>query len=227
MFIDFIFPGQVPLEISFIVRLLAAGICGAIIGIERKNRFKEAGIKTHSVVAIASALFMLISKYGFTDIYIQYGVIPDAARIAAQIIPGISFLGAGMIMTKGYSVSGLTTAAGIWATAGIGMAIGGGMYFLGLTATIVLVLFQLLFHSRIVRKSMRSFEFVTVEMDDVPIEPLFAKLEADKCEVVASKVTKQDGGIHIELTINRTVVSRQTSIHSTLQHIDGIRSIEI
>jgi hypothetical protein len=74
---------------------------------------------------------------------------------------------------------------------------------------------------------MRSFEFVTVEMDDVPIEPLFAKLEAEKCEVVASKVTKQDGGIHIELTINRTIISRQTSIHSALQNVQGIRSIEI
>ncbi len=139
---------------EFFLRVLVACVCGGIIGYERSKRFKEAGIRTHIIVCCASAMIMIISKYGFADLEGFEGAegffagthTTDPARLAAQIVTGISFLGAGVIFHNGNAVKGLTTAAGIWATAGIGMAVGAGMYPLGLFVTLVISLIQLLMH---------------------------------------------------------------------------------
>ena len=130
-------------QLELIIRLLLAGVCGCLIGYERKNRNKEAGIRTHIIVAIASCLMMEISKYGFEDI----GKF-DGARLAAQVVSGIGFLGAGMIFVHKNSVKGLTTAAGVWATSGIGMAVGAGMYIIGVVTTVIIFVFQILFHKK-------------------------------------------------------------------------------
>ena len=118
-------------QIGYVLRIFFAGICGLMIGIERRNRLKEAGIRTHLIVALGSALMMIVSKYGFFDLQGHSFLRADASRIASQIVSGIGFLGAGMIIWHHRTVSGLTTAAGIWATAGIGMAIGAGLYGVG------------------------------------------------------------------------------------------------
>ena len=128
-------------ELICMLRIIIASICGLIIGFERKIRQKDAGIRTHTIVALGSALIMTVSKYGFGDT--EAG---DAGRIAAQIVSGIGFLGAGMIMYRRDMIRGLTSAAGIWATAGIGMAIGAGMYFTGIACTFLLVAIQFLLH---------------------------------------------------------------------------------
>lgn len=107
---------------------------------------KVPGVRTHVVVALASALFMIVSKYGFVDILGRQGVALDPSRIAAQIVTGISFIGAGTILVRQQQVSGLTTAAGVWATAAIGMAVGAGMYFVGILTTAFLFIVQMLFH---------------------------------------------------------------------------------
>lgn len=135
-------------ELLYILRMVIASICGFVIGLERKNRAKEAGIRTHCVVACASALMMIISKYGFADLPVGVDGIrgADSARIAAQVVSGIGFLGAGMIFVHKNTVTGLTTAAGIWATSGVGMAIGAGMYIVGISATAIILLVQMLFH---------------------------------------------------------------------------------
>lgn len=130
------------------LRIITAGICGSIIGAERSNRSKSAGVRTHCIVAIGAALMMAISKYGFSDTVAgELGMRgADGARIAAQVVSGIGFLGAGMIFVHKNSITGLTTAAGIWATSGIGLAMGAGMYVLGVLATAAVVTAQLLFH---------------------------------------------------------------------------------
>ena len=138
--------------LDFMLRILVACACGFALGIERSHRFKEAGVRTHMIVCSAAALMMIVSKYGFADltssesmgIYGTHGT--DPARIAAQVVSGISFLGAGMIFKNGNNVKGLTTAAGIWATAGIGLAIGSGMYALGIFSTVVIAGIQMLMH---------------------------------------------------------------------------------
>jgi putative Mg2+ transporter-C (MgtC) family protein len=118
------------------LRLLLAGIFGAVIGFERTSKRKEAGIRTHFLVALGSALIMIVSKYGFNDI-IGNHIALDPSRIAAQVVSGIGFIGAGMIIFQRETVRGLTTAAGLWATAGIGLAVGAGMYWISLSVTIL------------------------------------------------------------------------------------------
>ncbi len=102
-------------------------LLSAAVGLEREIRQKSAGLRTHTLVGVGAALFMLISKYGFTDVLIPREVVLDPSRVAAQIVSGIGFLGAGLIFVRRDSVRGLTTAAGIWVTAAIGSAAGAGL----------------------------------------------------------------------------------------------------
>lgn len=137
--------------IDFFIRIIVACLCGAAIGFERSKRLKNAGLRTHIVVCCAAALMMIVSKYGFMDLSTANGFLSgtrgaDPARIAAQVVSGISFLGAGVIFKHGASIKGLTTAAGIWATAGIGLAIGAGMYVIGLFSMVLVVVVQYVMH---------------------------------------------------------------------------------
>ncbi len=131
-------------ELWCILDILLAGLLGFLIGLERKLRSKEAGIRTHTIVCLASAMFMVISKYAFGADNEKF----DAARVAAQIIPGIGFLGAGIIVYRKNVIHGLTTAAGVWATAGVGMACGGRLYIVAVTSAALLIAFQFLFHTK-------------------------------------------------------------------------------
>lgn len=124
---------------DFILRLIVASCFGALIGLDREYRAKEAGLRTHFLVCLGSALFMLVSQHGFRDTVNTPGVALDPSRIAAQVVSGIGFLGAGTIIIQKQFVRGLTTAAGLWATAAIGLVIGGGMYYIGI-AGVILVL---------------------------------------------------------------------------------------
>lgn len=135
-------------ELQYIIRLVIAAVCGALIGYERKNRSKVAGVRTHCVVACASALMMILSKYAYSDVMAMYGDLMkiDPSRIASGVVSGVGFLGAGMIFVQKHTVTGLTTAAGIWATSGIGMAIGAGMYLIGGAATLIILLIQVILH---------------------------------------------------------------------------------
>ena len=116
---------------DFILRLFVAGILGAVVGLDREYRAKEAGYRTHFLVSLGSALIMVVSQYGFQDVILENSVSLDPSRVAAQVVSGIGFIGAGTIIIQKQFVRGLTTAAGIWATAGIGLAVGSGMYEIG------------------------------------------------------------------------------------------------
>lgn len=122
---------------EFILRLFIAGILGSIIGLDREYRAKEAGYRTHFLVSLGSALIMIVSQHGFSEILDTPNVNLDPSRIASQVVTGIGFIGAGTIILHKQIVRGLTTAAGIWATSGIGLSIGAGMYELGISATIL------------------------------------------------------------------------------------------
>ncbi|MCZ6943538.1 methyltransferase [Bacillus mycoides] len=151
------------LHIDFIIRIGVAGLLGAIIGIEREIRSKEAGLKTHFLVAVGSALIMVVSKYAFSDIVFEEHMALDPSRIAAQVVSGVGFLGAGTIIIQKQAVKGLTTAAGLWATAGIGLAIGAGMYVVGIGA-MILVLIGLEIVSRIFKVQFLFPQNITVQM---------------------------------------------------------------
>ncbi|WP_443722404.1 MgtC/SapB family protein, partial [Ruthenibacterium lactatiformans] len=143
------FTGNMPATLfgECLLRIFLAALCGLVIGFERKARLKEAGVRTHLIVALGAALITIVSKYGFFDLALfAEGIKADPTRIAAQIVSGVGFLGAGMIFMRHRTLTGLTTAAGIWTTAGIGMAVGCGLYAVSLFSTALVVLTQLMLH---------------------------------------------------------------------------------
>ena len=179
-------------QLSWILRLVIASLCGALIGYERAIQRKSAGVRTHIVVAFSSALFMILSKYGFADLMKISGMEYDASRIAAQIVSGISFIGAGTILVKKSQISGLTTAAGVWATAAIGMAIGSGLYFLGIIATAILFIVQMIFHDdTIINKIIMHIRF-NIQIEAVNkhgiLKTIEKELSANHVENVSVKI---------------------------------------
>ena len=121
------------IEWNFILRIFVAGLLGGLIGLEREFRAKEAGVRTHFIVALGSALFMVISQYAFAGRF-------DAARVAAQVVSGIGFIGAGVIIFQKNVIRGITTAAGLWVAAAIGLACGAQMYSVAIATTIMTIL---------------------------------------------------------------------------------------
>ncbi len=158
-------------EAAFIICVVVAGFLGFAIGLERKHRSKEAGIRTHTMVCIGAALMTVVSIHGF-------GPDADGARVAAQIVTGVGFLGAGIIVYRQNEVKGLTTAAGVWTTAGVGMACGARLYALAIGATLFIILMQLLQHTRIPPfKRKRTYDinirFKKSEENNLEIKEIF------------------------------------------------------
>lgn len=151
-------------EGEMLLRLLLSAVLGGFIGMERSRRQKEAGIRTHVIVALGATLIMLVSRYGFLDMLSIEGMDVDPTRIASNIVTGVSFLGAGVIFVKNASIHGLTTAAGVWATAAVGMAVGAGMYAVGLFATLLIIVLQFLLHSTINRIEVSSVKQIELRV---------------------------------------------------------------
>jgi putative Mg2+ transporter-C (MgtC) family protein len=194
-------------EFEMLLRVVVAGVCGLLIGYERKNRMKEAGIRTHFVVATGAALMMVISKYGFKDMQGDTGIALDPSRIAAQVVSGVGFLGAGMIFMQRQTVKGLTTAAGIWATAGIGMAIGADLYLLGIGVTILILVAQKLLHSGFGWLASPRSEQLSIRMseEEGAVEAVQAALRANGITVLQFQAEKQRTGDSSELLLDITV----------------------
>lgn len=180
------------LQWDWLLRIVIAAICGAVIGYERAIQRKSAGVRTHMVVAIASALFMIVSKYGFTDLLNMHDIALDPSRIAAQIVTGISFIGAGTILVRREQISGLTTAAGVWATAAIGMAVGAGMYFIGILSTAFLFVVQILFHDDSLLNKIIVHVRFNIQIEAVNKHHILPKIEqelaANQVENVSVKI---------------------------------------
>lgn len=177
------------MEWDFIGRLCVAGLCGTVIGLDREYRVKDAGFRTHFLVALGSALMMVVSQYGFEEFLASHdGLRLDPSRIAAQVVSGIGFIGAGTIIIHRQLVRGLTTAASLWATAGIGLAAGAHMYVVAAAAT-VLTLFGLealtLFFGDLGR---RRTMIVFSAPSRAPIDAMFSKLETREYSVISYEV---------------------------------------
>lgn len=203
-------------QLELLGRIFIAFLCGAFIGHERKTRGKGAGTRTHSIVAIASCLLMIISQYGFADFLNHFSgtgvnINHDPSRIAAQIVTGIGFLGAGMIFVHKRTITGLTTAAGIWATAGIGMSIGAGMYFISITTTIVLVIIQIISH--------KDFKIFTHYID---LEISLIVNDKEKALALINEITEKYNLVtnNIEIMYKTDDLYYINIIASTLHNID-------
>ena len=229
-----------------IMRLVAAALCGIAIGLERELRAKEAGVRTHFLVCIGSALFMVVSVYGFlsmTDVSLVDATRNiniangqdfrrfDQARIAAQIVSGIGFIGAGTIMVNRGNITGLTTAAGLWVAAGIGMALGCGLYVIGVVATIfVLIGLELLrlffhkerLHSVVVYKTAKIEIIPRVEQDlrkngwNIISHDIAVKNKGGEAYRVTLTLQK-----HASLSNNALVAFMQNYSDLTLEKVDS------
>ena len=205
-------------ELYLLLDLLLAIVLGFCIGYERKLRAKEAGIRTHTVVCFGVALMMIISKYAFKE--------ADTARVAAQIVAGVGFLGAGMIVYRKNQVHGLTTAAGVWATAGIGMACGGELYILSIGATVILITAQSLFHVKTKIFESKKYYLVKIEFNcngnenDV-IKSIFG---VDRFNHLVIK--RNVKGVIYSATLNTDIEFRSSTLNEIIQNNDFIISIE-
>ena len=159
------------IEWNFILRLFIAGLLGGLIGFEREFRAKEAGLRTHFLVALGSALFMLISQYAFTGRF-------DAARVAAQVVSGIGFIGAGVIIFQKNVVRGVTTAAGLWVAAAIGLASGAGMYALAIAATLMTII------------CLETMHFITRRFGEKSLMITISHISSDKLADVLDSLRK-------------------------------------
>ena len=221
--------------LEFLIRILVSCVCGACIGYERTKRLKEAGIRTHVIVCCAAALTMIISKYGFVDMSVGGVFFPgthstDPARLAAQIISGVSFLGAGMIFRNGSSVRGLTTAAGIWATAGIGLAVGAGMYVIGLAGTLVIAIIQIIMHRFTIGAD--SMMIGTISCRTEQPEPFRMALDEyitrNKMQIVATKVKfNEDGSQTYQFTLRMHVDTTVNDLLKFLESNEDVRAISV
>ena len=194
-----------------IFRLVAAGLMGGFIGLERELRSKEAGVRTHFIVALGSALFMIISQFAFE------GRQHDAARVAAQVVSGIGFIGAGVIIFQKNAVRGVTTAAGLWVAAAIGLACGDGMYSVAIAATLLTVLVLEMMHFVNLHLSERSVD-LTLSPDkpyDIPELPERLKRENIKVDTYAIQ------GGKVRLTIRVRQKDYLLTIRRLLDILDG------
>ncbi len=218
-------------NLEFLIRLLLSAALGALVGLERSKRQKEAGVRTHCIIACTSALFMILSKYAFVDTAIGADGLrgADPARIAAQVVSGISFLGAGVIFKNGNSIRGLTTAAGMWGTAAIGMAVGAGMYWLGLIEAAILVAIQIILHRFPVGADALTTQEILVEMEDT--EELQAKFDAllqtHHGQVVDSSLSRDEGYLRMEITVRLEPPITHDEALAFMKANSGVRRVSV
>lgn len=210
-------------DMEMLLRIFIAMILGMLIGNERKNRMKSAGMRTHALVALGSALMMVVSKYGFTDT-----VQGDGARLAAQVVSGVGFLGAGMIFVRHNLVSGLTTAAGVWTTAGIGLTIGAGMYFVGIFSALMMVIMQNLSHKISYFSSVASSGLIRMTVQKKPgaveeIERLLLDHKIDIQSIQVQKTEKEKIKLEFEVIYPRKM--DKPGLFSLLAERDDILSV--
>ena len=202
---------------DFVWRLVLAALFGTIIGLDREYREKEAGFRTHFLVSLGSALMMIVSQYGFSEILTHDGVSLDPSRIAAQVVSGIGCIGAGALIFNHQIVRGLTTAASLWATAGIGLTAGAGMSWLALAATILtLVALEGL---SLVFRSLGSRRMVVVfsASDRTGVADTLDRIRTDGYMVVSYEVVPQVvGGDGITYRVTMVVKAKPGSDNNQL-----------
>jgi putative Mg2+ transporter-C (MgtC) family protein len=213
------------------VRLVVAAALTGLVGLEREWRERAAGLRTHMLVGVGSALFTLVSAYGFNEFLVGSTnvVRTDPTRIAAQIVTGIGFLGAGAILRQGLTIRGLTTAAGLWVAAAIGMAVGAGFYSAALLGTgVVLVgLGPLRWAEGYIVAGCRAARPLEVDLrPDQPLAPVLAILEARRAKV--QRIHLEEGGdegreLRLEVQLPPSVSGREVVEH--LSQLDEVLSV--
>ena len=207
---------------EIVLRIITALVFGGVIGLERQYHDKPAGFATNTLICVGSAVFALLS------ILSAYHLGGDPARIAAQIVAGVGFLGAGSILRDGNKISGLTTAAGIWLVAAVGMAVGYGHYFIGAAATTSVLILQIF-----VRKLMNTFDYVQL-YDSLTIkcspswqivEKIKSVFKKNQAEIIKEEIHKENGLIVLKLVVNMSATKYQ-KIVKDLAPLEEVKSLD-
>jgi putative Mg2+ transporter-C (MgtC) family protein len=216
-------------NVEIVSRLLLAATFGGVIGLERERLNWAAGLRTHMLVAVGSALVMLVSAFGFADTSGERAIGLDPSRMAAQVVSGIGFLGAGSILLRGEVVRGLTTAASLWSVAGVGLAVGGGMYTAACAATMIILVIlagiKPLERRFITVKQERQIDLL-VERGAITLNSTHEALGAGSVRVkrfVASPSEDNPGLEDVSLGLSRVSAVQYEAICARLEEMAGVR----
>lgn len=214
---------------EMLIRLALAAILGASVGLERERKERAAGLRTHMMVCIGSALAMLVSTYGFADVLGTPNVGLDPSRVAAQVISGIGFIGGGTILfLRQNIVKGLTTASGLWTVAAIGLAAGGGMYLAAFVTTLLAIFILWMLHP-VERRFSRRFQTkalrLTVDDKSKSAEVVNKVIQNDNLEVLSCNVDKHDSDYIVSFKFKNLDKKVLKTMLSEFQSDSGIKEI--
>ncbi|CAE6827853.1 hypothetical protein R75461_06410 [Paraburkholderia nemoris] len=216
-------------NIELLSRLVLAALLGSVIGFERERLNWAAGLRTHMLVCVGSSLIMLVSAFGFADVLGEKNVVLDPSRVAAQVVSGIGFLGAGSILLRGEIVRGLTTAASLWSVAGIGLAVGGGMYTAAIGATIIILIILVgvkpLERRFISVKQQRNITLL-VERGSVSLDSVHNALGTGSVRVKQFIVQQSEDDPEldeVQIGLSRATASEFVTISARLAAMSGVR----
>jgi putative Mg2+ transporter-C (MgtC) family protein len=218
-------------DTEMLLRLVTAAALGSLIGFERERLLWAAGIRTHMLVCVGSCLIMIVSQYGFSGVLSQ-NVVLDPSRVAAQVVSGIGFLGAGAILARGEIVKGLTTAASIWTVAAVGLAVGGGLYLAASASTVIILI--ILAGIKPLEEAYRSRNQscqLKIEVDNGSLTPelLRSTLDLRVGQIKRFLVESRNQGGTDDLVILLSKVSSQdiATYPEKLKELDGVRQVTI
>jgi putative Mg2+ transporter-C (MgtC) family protein len=217
---------------EMLIRLVAAAALGSLIGFERERLLWAAGIRTHMLVCVGSCLIMIVSQYGFTNILTQQNVVLDPSRIAAQVVSGIGFLGAGAILARGEIVKGLTTAASIWTVAAVGLAVGGGLYLAACASTVIILI--ILAGIKPLEEAYRSRNQscqLKAEVDHGSLTPEVLQtalgLRAAQIKRFLVESRNPEGTDQLVIFLNKVSSHDIATFPQKLKELDGVREVRI
>ena len=208
---------------EFLLRIAAAALLGGLIGIERGFRAKEAGFRTHFLVALGAAVFMVLSAHGFEDVVFSDNIRLDVSRIAAQVVSGIGFIGAGTIIFQRQAVHGLTTAAGLWVTAAIGMAAGAGLYVIAAFTTVLVLLGLEVLHSLLPHVNTRVITATFTAKERGQVDKLLEQLKSDGVIISGfASSTDTAGRLVVKLDMKAAHSKYSDNLLHLLLELDGV-----
>jgi putative Mg2+ transporter-C (MgtC) family protein len=220
-----------PLDVEIVLRLLLAAVLGSLIGIDRERLAWAAGLRTHMLVCVGATLIMIVSAYGFNDVLTHPNTVLDPSRVAAQVVSGIGFLGAGTILLRHEVIRGLTTAGSLWAVAAVGLAVGGGLYVTAISATvlILLILAGLKPIEQRLRKYLRigSHLELVVQRDGLDLAAITQAIDG----VGVVQITVTDGPDaateHVEVALDPATQRRVMGVVTRLRQLKGVDSVRM
>ena len=218
-------------EWELVGRLAFSALLGSVIGYERERLAWVAGLRTHMLVCVGSTLIMIVSAYGFSEV-LSERVTLDPSRMAAQVVSGIGFLGAGAILARGEIVRGLTTAASVWSVAGIGLAVGGGLYTPAVAATVIILIILAgikPLEKRFIGSRQRRELLITAERDALSLDKLHEALGAGTTRVQQFIIRQKEGAPQLDdivITFARVTPMQFLALRKRLEAVPGVSSVK-